>query len=204
MRQVVNRADAECQASAEPAPSPQTPHPRTTDARSRGIKFPISHEELRTEEDDGDWRAYDRNQLHVNPSPPGHRRTFTRNQISYQFTPARTFLPSCMRYTCWNRTFHGPTSFAVSSGPERRRTVYNPCRLSLMSTFILRRLAMGRVTRMDVVLTASSDDGRQGSESSAAGSAVKLLTAAALSPDSPPTVSAFGFNCKSVDVILSS
>jgi len=24
------------------SPSPQTPHPRATDARSRGIKFPIS------------------------------------------------------------------------------------------------------------------------------------------------------------------
>ena len=42
MLQVVNRADAECQASAERSPSPQTPHPRATDARSRGITFPIS------------------------------------------------------------------------------------------------------------------------------------------------------------------
>ncbi len=42
MLQVVNRADAACQASAEPAPFPKTPHPRATDARSRGIKFPIS------------------------------------------------------------------------------------------------------------------------------------------------------------------
>ena len=44
MLQVVNRADAECQASAERSPSPQTPHPRATDARSRGIKFPISEQ----------------------------------------------------------------------------------------------------------------------------------------------------------------
>ena len=42
MRQVINRADAECQASVERSPSPQTPHPRATDAPSRGIKFPIS------------------------------------------------------------------------------------------------------------------------------------------------------------------
>jgi hypothetical protein len=43
MLQVVNRADAECQKSAERAPSPQTPHPRAPDARSRGIKFPVSN-----------------------------------------------------------------------------------------------------------------------------------------------------------------
>ena len=42
MLQVVNRADAGGQASAAGSPSPQTPHPRATDARSRGIKFPIS------------------------------------------------------------------------------------------------------------------------------------------------------------------
>ena len=42
MHQVMNRANAECQASAAGSPSPQTPHPRATDARSRGIKFPIS------------------------------------------------------------------------------------------------------------------------------------------------------------------
>jgi len=60
MRQVVNRADAERQASAERSGSPQTPHPRLVlsqilsrvegspaegapDARTRGIKFPVSH-----------------------------------------------------------------------------------------------------------------------------------------------------------------
>jgi len=43
MRQVVNRADAACQASAERTPSPPIPHVRATDAWSRGIKSPISN-----------------------------------------------------------------------------------------------------------------------------------------------------------------
>lgn len=42
MRQVTNRVKAEGQAIAESSPSPQIPHPRATQARTRGIKFPIS------------------------------------------------------------------------------------------------------------------------------------------------------------------
>ncbi len=43
MRQVVDKADAERQATAERSPSPQTPHPRANQAITRGIRFPISH-----------------------------------------------------------------------------------------------------------------------------------------------------------------
>ena len=46
MRQVISRPEAECETNAERSPSPQTPHPRATDARSRGIKFPISYSKL--------------------------------------------------------------------------------------------------------------------------------------------------------------
>ena len=53
MLQVVNRADAGGQASAAGSPSPQTPHPRATDARSRGIKFPISRPARPTHDADG-------------------------------------------------------------------------------------------------------------------------------------------------------
>jgi hypothetical protein len=50
MRQVVNRTDAGRQASAEPTPFPQTPHPRftlsevegATQALTCGINFPIN------------------------------------------------------------------------------------------------------------------------------------------------------------------
>lgn len=43
MRQVVNRPDAERQASVERSPSPQTPHLRITHAHTRGVTFPISN-----------------------------------------------------------------------------------------------------------------------------------------------------------------
>ena len=67
MRQVVNRADAKHQASVERSPSGQTPHPRPavhssqsdagdTDARSRGIKFPISNQPLSRMRDYGPER----------------------------------------------------------------------------------------------------------------------------------------------------
>jgi hypothetical protein len=43
MLQVVNRAEAECQAIVESSPPfGQTPHSRATQARTRGIKFPIN------------------------------------------------------------------------------------------------------------------------------------------------------------------
>ena len=52
MGQVINRADAERQASVERSGSPQSPHPRlvlspaegATQAPARGIKFPISRQ----------------------------------------------------------------------------------------------------------------------------------------------------------------
>ena len=45
--QMVSITETENHASAERSPSPQTPHRRATDARLRGIKFPISYARVR-------------------------------------------------------------------------------------------------------------------------------------------------------------